>query len=461
MVGFIFETAESVARKRALLESLQAQIMGATPKTAQEGWGALLKGIGAGVGKWRLDKQEKAGADQMRATFEDVAKGFFTPPGSPAASSIPTPDVQNEISGNSPAPAASVDISGSKQDFVNALLPAAIEEGKRTGVDPRIIVAQAAQETGWGKSAPGNNYFGIKSHGQGGGNSMMTTEVVNGQPVRVRDSFRGYDSPEASVRGYGDFILQNPRYKGLREAQGLDAQLEALQASGYATDPNYSRSVGAIARGIQLPQEVASAGPMTAYRDPMVSQSPAAAAIEAQAPQQTASAPPLPPPTNVSTPPSTPVDETQLAADAIRARGGNPNVGIFPVIAGQQGETIAPAGNPNSTFIPQDMRPQQAAPAPTQLAQAGGIDPRLYQIIASPFTPADVKAAAQGMLQQQLQAMQSQREEQVYRARKAWERQEQQNDPKYQAELRKLEREAGKEQSLINAGEGRLRAPFS
>lgn len=464
MVGFIFggntgETAESVARKRALLESLQAQIMGATPKTAQEGWGAVLKGIGAGIGKYRLDKQEKAGADQMRATFEDVAKGFFTPPGSPAASSIPTPDVQNEISGNSPAPAASVDISGSKQDFVNALLPAAIEEGKRTGVDPRIIVAQAAQETGWGKSAPGNNYFGIKSHGQAGGNSMMTTEVINGQPVRVRDSFRGYDSPEASVRGYGDFILQNPRYKGLREAQGLDAQLEALQASGYATDPNYSRSVGAIARGIQLPQEVASAGPMTAYRDPMVSQSPAAAAIEAQAPQQTASAPPLPPPTNVSTPPSTPVDETQLAADAIRARGGNPNVGIFPVIAGQQGETIAPAGNPNSPFIPQDMRPQQAAPAPTQLAQAGGIDPRLYQIIASPFTPADVKAAAQGLLQQQLQAVQSQREEQVYRARKAWERQEQQNDPKYQAELRKLEREAGKEQSLINAGEGRLYDP--
>lgn len=157
--------------------------------------------------------------------------------------------------------ARSVVPSGNQQDFINSILPAAIEEGKRTGVDPRIIVAQAAQETGWGKSAPGNNLFGIKSHGQSGGNSLMTTEYVNGQPVSVRDSFRGYASPADSVKGYGDFITQNPRYTNFRNAQGLDAQLAELQASGYATDPNYSRSVGAIARGIQLPDgsNVASA----------------------------------------------------------------------------------------------------------------------------------------------------------------------------------------------------------
>ncbi len=55
MVGFLFggttnETAESLSRKRKLIDELQAQIMGATPKTAQEGWGAVLKGIGAGIG---------------------------------------------------------------------------------------------------------------------------------------------------------------------------------------------------------------------------------------------------------------------------------------------------------------------------------------------------------------------------------------------------------------------------
>src|SRR5690606_21873484 len=125
---------------------------------------------------------------------------------------------------------------------------------KRTGIDPRIIVAQAAQETGWGRSAPGNNFFGIKSHGQGGGQTLKTHEYVNGKRVNVSDSFRTFASPADSVRGYGDFILQNPRYKPLMEAQGLDNQLAALQASGYATDPNYSSSVGAIARSIQLPE---------------------------------------------------------------------------------------------------------------------------------------------------------------------------------------------------------------
>jgi flagellar protein FlgJ len=169
--------------------------------------------------------------------------------GSPVSAAV-TAGVPQELAATSPAPA--VDISGDKETFVASLLPAAIEESKRTGVDPRIIVAQAAQETGWGRSAPGNNYFGIKSHGQSGGQNLATHEYVDGKRVNVNDSFRTFQSPADSVRGYGDFILQNPRYEGLRTAQGLDGQLSALQASGYATDPNYSRSVGAIARGLHL-----------------------------------------------------------------------------------------------------------------------------------------------------------------------------------------------------------------
>ncbi len=125
-----------------------------------------------------------------------------------------------------------------------------MEASRRTGVDPRIIVAQSALETGYGKSAPGNNYFGIKSHGQPGGQTLPTTEIAAGQPIRINDSFRTYDSPEASAKGYADFLLNNPRYKPLMAAQGLDNQLRELQASGYATDPQYAAKVGQIARSI-------------------------------------------------------------------------------------------------------------------------------------------------------------------------------------------------------------------
>jgi hypothetical protein len=229
----------------------------------------------------RADKAEKTGTESAASDFAPLLGGFGSPTPGATGSAMPKVDA----SGNIPV----ADISGDRQSFIDTMLPAAIEEGKRTGVDPRIIVAQAAQETGWGKSAPGNNYFGIKSHGQGGGNSLMTTEYVNGAPVKMRDSFRAFDSPADSVRGYGDFILNNPRYTDLRNAKGIDAQLEALQASGYATDPNYSRSVGAIARGIQLPNEIASLDPGAGLPETASDAISAAAPLQAQpqpAPQQ-------------------------------------------------------------------------------------------------------------------------------------------------------------------------------
>lgn len=139
-----------------------------------------------------------------------------------------------------------------RNKFIDALMPHALVASQRTGIDPRIIIAQSAQETGWGRSAPGNNYFGIKSHSKGGGQTFTTHEYINGQRVKINDSFRQYGGIGDSVQGYADFMLENPRYRPMREAEGLDAQLAALGASGYATDPNYASSVGSIARSIAL-----------------------------------------------------------------------------------------------------------------------------------------------------------------------------------------------------------------
>lgn len=139
-----------------------------------------------------------------------------------------------------------------RQVFIQQMMPLALEESRRTGVDPRIIIAQAAVESGYGRSAPGNNYFGIKSHGQPGGQTLATSEVGPNGAYRTQDSFRTYGDMASSAKGYGDFILQNPRYQAMRAATGLDAQLDALGKSGYATDPNYARKVGSIARGLSL-----------------------------------------------------------------------------------------------------------------------------------------------------------------------------------------------------------------
>lgn len=339
--------------------------------------------------------ENKAYNAQQAAPLIEALSG-----GSPVASAS-TSGVAQEMADTSPAP--TVDISGDKQTFVASLLPAAIEESKRTGVDPRIIVAQAAQETGWGRSAPGNNYFGIKSHGQGGGQNLATTEYVNGQRVNVRDSFRTFESPADSVRGYGDFILQNPRYTDLRNAQGLDNQLAALQASGYATDPNYSRSVGAIARGIQLPETPAAAieaaAPASGYVDPTVSVQPQAMAPE------------LPAPT-----------------------------------------TINPA--PPVASVPQQVAQAQPQTNPAAIAQA-------LRVMADPRANEGTRRVAQALIQQEQQKQQFAQEQAVWQQRQEYERAQQASDPLRQLQIQKAQQDlaGGSRQSLVNAGDGRIYDP--
>ena len=138
-----------------------------------------------------------------------------------------------------------------RDDFMTRLEAAARKEGKRIGVDHRIIMAQAIQETGWGKHVKGNNYFGIKAHGSDDGKNVefTTHEVVDGKKVKIKDTFKGYDSLEDSVKGYADFLLANPRYKPMLEADSYEEQLAELGKSGYATDPKYANKIGSIISG--------------------------------------------------------------------------------------------------------------------------------------------------------------------------------------------------------------------
>ena len=129
---------------------------------------------------------------------------------------------------------------------------AAKQVAQELGIDPRIILAQAALETGYGKAVKGNNLFGIKSHGKGDGLMVATHEVVNGNSVPVTDSFRQYDTLEDSVKDYGAFLKSNPRYTEMLTAQDLDQQIIKLGQSGYATDPEYADKIASIAKGKRI-----------------------------------------------------------------------------------------------------------------------------------------------------------------------------------------------------------------
>ena len=133
------------------------------------------------------------------------------------------------------------------EEFYAQYMPYAQSVSQSTGLDPRLVLAQSALETGYGKSAPNMNFFGIKSHGRAGGNTLQTSEFEGGKMVGQPASFRGYDGPAQSFQDYANFIMSNPRYEGVRSAQGLDDQIAEMAKSGYATDPEYGAKLASIA----------------------------------------------------------------------------------------------------------------------------------------------------------------------------------------------------------------------
>lgn len=157
----------------------------------------------------------------------------------------------------------------SPDEFIATMMPMAQDAAARIGVDPSVLVAQAALETGWGKhmvkqadGSNSNNLFGIKSHGWDGGSApAVTQEFVNGKAVTETAKFRTYDSFADSFHDYVNFLQSNDRYdKALSTNGNSERFMQGLQQAGYATDPHYARKVIQIARNMNTYQTVASLG---------------------------------------------------------------------------------------------------------------------------------------------------------------------------------------------------------
>lgn len=202
----------------------------------------MSKGTGLGLADMLVQQLTQAGMVQpagAAATGADKA----------ARASTPTPSIPY---GDDHQP-----LSASKADFVRTMWPHAQRAGSQLGVDPNALLAQAALETGWGKSVPAQsggsssfNLFGIKagSSWPGATANVPTLEFAEGVAVRRVERFRAYDSPADSFSDYARLIGTNPRYENAVGAGGDVATFaSALQAGGYATDPNYAQKVVALA----------------------------------------------------------------------------------------------------------------------------------------------------------------------------------------------------------------------
>jgi len=540
MVGFLFggntgETAESLARKRDIQDAIARQIMGSQPKTAQEGIGALLSGIGVGIGRYRTERAQKAGTDAAKSIFNSILGSPTRLTGPPAVTPGAMGGTMPKVDSKGNMPVATVGNDEIRSGIISS--------ANALGIDPVDLATAISYETA-GTFDP-TKRGPTTQHGQHRGLIQFgeTQAVENGVD---------WSNPVGSQLGENGAVVSYLRKAGVKPGMGMMDIYSAINAGSVgrygASDANNGGAPGTVADKVNsqmadhrqkalalIGQGGATVGEPMAYYDDkgmsVESRQPvfsldaqtrpagdARSTVEASAPRNAAEAVTamaggnMPATSPFASPFVDPKmqqggslsDEVaayeQTPEYAARFPGRSPsfpgkqvddlavaalpqpvNVGDNPVppnsqplansqipaeFAGSQQLASAEGGIMNALNAGTPATPQQIAQAqaagqqPTQVAQAaGGVDPRLYELLANDFATPEMKATARAMIQQQLGQQEAAREEQTWRRRQEYEQQAQQNDPLYRINLQKAQKELEDGKPLINAGAGNVYDP--
>ena len=171
------------------------------------------------------------------------------------------PSTVSPVESESAAPAWSGPV-----EFAKAIWSYAEQAAKKLNVPPVALVAQAALETGWGKhvmqrpdGSSSFNLFGIKASRNWSGDSVVkpTIEFSDGVAEKRFERFRSYTDFADTFDDYVDLISGHPRYATVRDS-GNDSSgfAQALQESGYATDPDYAKKITNIIDGTTMREAI-------------------------------------------------------------------------------------------------------------------------------------------------------------------------------------------------------------
>lgn len=168
---------------------------------------------------------------------------------------LPTPPASNSLAPKTPS------------DFVRKYYSYAVRSEMLTGVPALVILAQAGLESAWGKSAYGNNFFGIKAGSSWKGevqklrtwectrtsdeliqtyapNSPGSNPSCNAKgktSYRVYGKFRKYETPADGFEDHGIFLRENKRYAPAFNYKSNPVEFaKQVAKAGYATAPNYA-----------------------------------------------------------------------------------------------------------------------------------------------------------------------------------------------------------------------------
>lgn len=222
----------------------------------------LLDNGGSQLGTEMLDQQfaqQLSGRPGGLSAQIAAQLGRHLPASAPATSEEPA--AARPVASAAGAPAARP--SAAQAEFIRRHKPAAEAAAQATGLPSDFILAQAAHESGWGRreilhpdGRTSHNVFGIKAGPgwTGPTATVITTEVIDGQPRKLAQTFRAYASYEEAYRDHARLIGRSPRYAAVvAEGGSAEGFAQNLQKAGYATDPDYARKLTqVINRTVQL-----------------------------------------------------------------------------------------------------------------------------------------------------------------------------------------------------------------
>jgi len=150
-------------------------------------------------------------------------------------------------------------------DFFNKLKISSQNIEEKYKIPYLFTIAQAALESGWGKSAIGENLFGIKAGKNWTGKKKLITtteylpnknykfpEIISIVPQQsgkfkyvVKDWFRDYDNLEDCLYDHAKVILL-PRYKAAFQYTDPYKFAVEIEKGGYATAPNYAKTINSV-----------------------------------------------------------------------------------------------------------------------------------------------------------------------------------------------------------------------
>jgi flagellum-specific peptidoglycan hydrolase FlgJ len=168
--------------------------------------------------------------------------------GAPARVSAPAYQRHEQEPGDGPGTAA-------QRAFIALVAPGAIAAEHRYGIPAAVTIAQAIDESGWGRSelaTADRNLFGIKGTGPAGGDVRPTQEYENGVWVTQDASFRVYRSVTESIEDHSRLLATGAAYRQAMASRHQPDAFATALTGVYATNPDYGPDLIALMRMFDL-----------------------------------------------------------------------------------------------------------------------------------------------------------------------------------------------------------------